>query len=69
MSLGYQQHTKAMCRAYWRRELKKLKHQTKSMTTPTITPVSIFLTLAPEDKRDGLCAATVRVTVLEVSQG
>ena len=36
MSLGYQKHTKAMCRAYWHRELKKLK-QTKTMNTPSVT--------------------------------
>ena len=39
------------------------------ITTPTIIPVPMFFTLAQENKRERMSAATMGVTVCEVSQG
>lgn len=44
-----------------------LKTTGLTITTPTIIPVPMFFTLAQENKREGRTAATMGVTVCEVS--
>jgi hypothetical protein len=45
-----------------------LKTAGLAITILTIVPVSIFFTLGTENKRERLTAATLEVTVFEVSQ-
>ena len=49
-------------------KIAMLKTTGPTVTTPTIIPVSMFFTLAPENKRERVVAATMGVTVCEVSQ-